>query len=109
MRQIDILGRTYTIEEREKCDDEFMKENDIDGYTDFDSAEIVITKKETVFGKNTTLRHELIHAFLFESGLGFNWEHSTKLGHEETMVDWIATQWTKIKKVFVELGCDKDE
>ena len=50
------------------------------------------------------LRHEIIHAFLAESGLQSNFKHSDEFGHDETMVDWIAIQWHKIEKVFDQLG-----
>ena len=42
-----------------------------------------------------TVRHELVHAFMFESGLGDNVEHKD-LGQEETWVDWFAIQMPKI-------------
>ena len=45
------------------------------------------------------LRHEIIHAFMFESGLGFNFEHKP-FGQDETMIDWFAIQYPKIKKIF---------
>jgi len=41
------------------------------------------------------LRHEIIHAFLSESGLQNNWEHKD-YGHEETTIDWFAIQFYKI-------------
>ena len=50
------------------------------------------------------LRHEIIHAFLNESGLKDNFEHTSHAGHEETMVDWIAIQFPKIATVYKELG-----
>ena len=50
------------------------------------------------------LRHEIIHAFLNESGLKDNFEHVNRMGHEETMVDWIAVQFPKIAAVYKELG-----
>ena len=45
--------------------------------------------------KKEILRHELIHAFLVESGLNRNcgW-------HNEEMVDWLAIQFNKIKDIF---------
>ena len=49
------------------------------------------------------VRHEVIHAFLFESGLHESWHHN-ETGHDETIVDWFATQAPKIYKVFAELG-----
>ena len=53
---------------------------------------------------NKQLRHEIIHAFLSESGLQSNFEHCTKFGHEETMIDWIAVQFPKIYEVYKEVG-----
>ena len=50
------------------------------------------------------LRHEIIHAFLSESGLDCNFEHLKQFGHEETMVDWIAIQFPKIYEVYKEVG-----
>ena len=46
------------------------------------------------------LRHEIIHAFLAESGLQSNYEHYKQFGHEETIVDWVAIQFPKMIKAF---------
>ena len=48
-----------------------------------------------------TLRHEVIHAFMWESGL---WRNARELNGDswsmnEEMVDWIAIQFPKIQKV----------
>ncbi|WP_461218455.1 hypothetical protein [Lapidilactobacillus salsurivasis] len=43
-----------------------------------------------------TLRHELIHAFLYESGLDANSEWA----RNEEIVDWIAIQFPKLQIVF---------
>lgn len=59
-------------------------------------------EKENYF--KASLRHEIIHAFLNESGLKDNFEHAHRMGHEETMVDWIAQQFPKILKVYQQLG-----
>ena len=50
------------------------------------------------------LRHEIVHAFLFESGLSSN-THGIygAWAENEEMVDWIAIQSPKIFKVFQEL------
>lgn len=50
------------------------------------------------------LLHEIIHAFLSESGLSVNFEHCSMFGHEETMVDLIAIQFPKIYDVYKEVG-----
>lgn len=42
------------------------------------------------------IRHELIHAFFFESGLD-------DLARNEQLVDWIAVQFPKMLKAFQEL------
>lgn len=107
--QINILGTPYTIIEADRAEDEFL--NDCDGYCDKTSKKIVITKetKENElenFGlyRNKIMRHEIIHAFLFESGLHENWQHQQ--GHDETYVDWIAAQFPKLQKCFAEAGCE---
>ena len=107
--KLSILGSEWTIEYRNADADPQLEEND--GYTDPSVKLIVIANKRTdctindyKYMQKENLRHEIIHAFLFESGLGFNLEHS-KFGHEETMIDWIAIQFPKMLKVFEEVGC----
>ncbi|HJA90843.1 MAG TPA: hypothetical protein H9948_08655 [Candidatus Jeotgalibaca merdavium] len=45
---------------------------------------------------NKNIRHELIHVFLFESGLGEN----SQWAQNEEMVDWFARQFPKLLKAF---------
>ena len=45
------------------------------------------------------LRHEIIHAYLGESGL----RSSSEWAENEEMVDWFAIQFPKILKTFSEL------
>ena len=47
------------------------------------------------------LRHEIIHAFLFESGLGGDsvW-HVDGQEHPEQTVDWLARQFPKMQAAF---------
>ncbi len=52
-----------------------------------------------------TLRHEIVHAFLYESGLN----NSSDWARNEEIVDWIAVQGLKIVKAWKEAGvlkCD---
>lgn len=99
-----ILGTEYTIIY------EPFEEKGEDGFCDYTSKEIHIRNdNENEVGnfewlKKKQLRHELIHAFLCESGLESNYEHCKQYGHEETMVDWIAIQFPKILNVFQELN-----
>lgn len=106
-RAVNILGTEYTIEELSKEQDEAL--NDCDGYCDKTVRRIVICSKEddcdlgdfSVYQKKV-LRHEIIHAFHFESGIAENFENK-QYGFSETLVDWFAIQSPKIFKVFREL------
>lgn len=108
---VSILGTEYSVylyvSER---DDVILKE--ADGYTDKTSHKIVIADKNVesdlddyaAHTKNV-LRHEIIHAFLFESGLGSCaiW-HTDDQEHPEQLVDWMAAQFPKILKAFQTVG-----
>ena len=107
--KVNILGTEYTITECSEQEDKTLK--DVDGYCDKTTKEIVISipTPDCNLGdwqvyRKKVMRHEIIHAFLFESGLHENFEHKS-WGHEETMVDWIAVQFPKMQKVFEEAGC----
>lgn len=109
MQTVNILGAEYTIEYKNKEDDKALK--DADGYCDKTSRLIVVTNKydecdldNFELHQKHCLRHEIVHAFLFESGLQYNFQHIT-WGHEETTVDWIAAQFPKILKAFQETNC----
>ena len=101
--KVNILGTTYKIKRKN------LKDADVDGWFDGTSKTIVIRKDnynnvgnfEYLMKKQ--LRHEIIHAFLYESGLDCNFEHLQQFGHEETMVDWVAIQFPKIYEVYKEV------
>lgn len=112
--EIKVLGTNYEIISVEETNDNLekyplLKENS--GYTDITTKQIYILKFKTTedtFIKldvlyKKTLRHELVHAFLYESGL-FNNTNSDWAKNEE-VVDWIAIQFEKMLKVFIELQC----
>ena len=108
---VDVLGTEYRMYMGVKeADDEILR--DADGYTDKTSHKIVIADKlkDTDLDDygayvKKVLRHELVHAFLFESGLGgcSAW-HEGDDEHPEQMVDWIAFQFPKILKAFQTVG-----
>ena len=107
--KLNILGSEWNVEYRNVDADPLLKEDD--GYTDPSVRLIVIANKredcsiqDSEYMQRENLRHEIVHAFLFESGLGFNLEHN-EFGHEETMIDWIAIQFPKILEVFKEADC----
>lgn len=47
------------------------------------------------------LRHEVIHAFMYESGLDVRATFDD--GHFEQMVDWIAIQHEKLHAIYQQL------
>lgn len=107
-REIYVLGTKYRIKYRKIEEDKGLE--DADGYIDDTSKEIIIRGENAAKLGNfeelqkQALRHEIIHAFLFESGLGHNMYHSGEYGHEEETVDWFARQAPRIYEAFQELG-----
>lgn len=106
--RVNILGTEYEISGKTKEEDPFLEK--CDGYCDKSSRKIVVLSKDEgsefedfEWYRKKVLRHELIHAFLYESGLHENWTHP-QYGHDETYVDWIAVQFDKVLKVFKEAG-----
>lgn len=63
-------------------------------------------EKEQEAYRRQILRHEIVHAFLNESGLSANASvpQNGWAKHEE-MIDWFAIQSPKIYKVFKKVGC----
>ena len=67
-----------------------------DDPTDFNLEEQSVDQKRV-------LRHEILHAFLFESGLADSSNSADAWAVNEEMVDWFARQSPKIYKVYKEL------
>lgn len=104
---INVLGTEYEIVRPTSEQDKKLKE--IDGYCDNTIHRIVVTGEESddIMDKGNLeavrqkqLRHEIIHAFLFESGLAENSDWALN----EEMVDWIAFQIPKFVKVMQKAG-----
>lgn len=115
---VDILGTPWQIDVRGFEEDPYFKKFHADGYCSNPEKLIVVCDfstdpekdKETSYyqveGMKVVLRHEIVHAYLYESGLA---ESSNRYDgawacHEE-MVDWIAHQARKIAKTFEEAVC----
>lgn len=105
MNTVNVLGQEYKVFYMTKEEDSALGEYS-DGYCNHIEKKIVIrrpdkeeisqlTAKELQELRMKTFRHELIHAFLRESGLG---EESGWAINEE-MVDWFAIQLPKIAKI----------
>lgn len=101
--KVNVLGTVYSIEQSNKVDDLCLET--CSGYCDSSVKKIVINTFQRqhnsledldAFEKQIT-RHELVHAFLNESGLG-----DESWGSNEEIVDWIACQFPKLLKAFEE-------
>ncbi len=111
--QIDVLGTQYTIIRVNHGQDEYMEKMHFGGYCDGNTKKIVVLNLKTVpewteepdavitLKERETIRHELIHAFLNESGLQWNTFPEEKAwAKNEEMVDWFAIQMPKLIKAF---------
>jgi len=113
--KVDVLGTEYTViyrSDEEICARMGVNIGDCGGYCSAAGKEIAIAnlnncddpepEKDAV--RKTNLRHEIVHAFLNESGLGFNANESSCWAKNEEMVDWFAMQGPKIYKAWQEAG-----
>lgn len=110
--KVNILGTDYEIVKGNQKD--YPQLRDCDGYTDTSIKQIVILdcktlekddasiKDLTSYEKKVT-RHEIIHAFLYESGLWVNSNDVEQWAMNEEMIDWLAIQFSKIYKAFKEV------
>ena len=105
---IHALGTPYTVERVKRHEDKLLVASD--GYCDPSVQRIVVddmtaaegdvdAKKDLAGYVKKVLRHELIHAFLAESGLSDN-----SWGENEEIVDWIAIRFPKLLAAFGEAG-----
>lgn len=115
--KINVLGTEYTVTVKKYGDDEVFEYRSIDGYCDGLTKQIVCCDMSTYKGweheaaatieeaQKETLRHEIVHAFFYESGLA---DSSLNLdcawAKNEEMVDWFALQGPKIYKAWREAG-----
>lgn len=106
---IDVLGTDIQILFRKEKNDEKLKS--MVGYFDSSKGLIVVKILEPdgySLGnldryQMEILRHEIIHAFLYKSGLDGSSGYAENWAANEEMVDWFAIQSPKIFKVFREL------
>lgn len=104
---INVLGTPYRVDMVPESEDPKLK--DMDGYMDPSIKRIVVADvnqrpadNESVhnpewFQKNI-VRHELIHAFITESGL------EDAFWHNEDMVRWLAYMFPRLLAAFIEAG-----
>lgn len=104
--KVTILGQDYDVIDGADMSD-YEKLQEVDGYASNTRKEIVIAKfiqeigtdEDVSFIRNHVMRHEVIHAFLDESGM-------RKWSEDELLVDWMAAQLPKMFKVFQSLQCE---
>ena len=107
---VNILGTFYRIEIT--TPDQDVRMADKDGLTDPSTKRILINdfsqvRKEDpadaldnqVWFRDQVLRHEIIHAFLTESGC------VDAFWHTEDMVNWLAYMEPRLHAAFVDAGC----
>jgi len=107
---VDILGAEYAIVIRSEADDKKLEY--CDGYCDWTVKLIAVKKQEReddslhdlALMEKQVLRHEIVHAFLLESGLGHNTIYGGAWAVNEELVDWIALQGPKIYAAWQEAG-----
>ncbi len=108
----NILGTEYNIVIATEKDYPMLKE--VDGYTDTSIKLIVVdacnevtpdSKKDLEMYRKSVIRHEIIHAFLYESGLAENSGSAQAWATNEEMVDWFAIQAPKIMRIFESVDC----
>lgn len=97
---VNILGQPWRVKICSIATEPRLKT--MSGFTDHTSHFIGITdpaEKDTNLDNpvemvKDIMRHEIVHAYMYESGLGDSWEHN--YGQDETIVDWIALQFNKM-------------
>lgn len=110
-KKITVLGQEYKLLKGNENQYPVLK--DANGYVDLYAKKIIIDETfetpESNFKSerpdlalNHLYRHEIIHAFFSESGINYNLSND----EEESLVDWIALQFPKMKKLFAELGVE---
>ena len=101
MREVNILGMLYTV-----CSSTDLMDKGLDGECCYYSKQIKIrpwskmlddtsSDMEKQYRHREVVRHEIVHAFLYESGL-------SEYAQDEQLVDWIAMQFPKIEEAIIQ-------
>jgi hypothetical protein len=117
---IDILGESWQLVfvDPKKKGSGFDDHQGASGYCSPYNRKIVLrevqsrnfpddfTLVDKIHAVNKTLRHEIIHAYLYESGLDGNAFCTTKAWPKnEEMIDWFAIQGPKIVSTWNKVDC----
>ena len=105
---VNVLGTEYRIILTTEKEDPRLKE--LNGCCDQSTKEILIEKdipeddhllRDFEDFRRRVIRHELVHAFLYESGLHEQCYWATN----EEIIDWIAIQLPKMLNVISKVNC----
>lgn len=115
---VDVLGTRYRIEIHKISEDACMKENHFDGYcSEYEKLIVIADVNEEKYFQcsseiekasivKSILRHELVHAFLNESGLSSNTNvFNDSWAKNEELIDWMAIQIPKIVEAYKWCEC----
>lgn len=115
--KLNILGTKYTVTTKKYDEDDAFKKRSICGYCDDLLKCIVICDVSTCEGwenesqeavaaqMRETTRHEIVHAFLSESGLiDSSSDVDGPWAKNEEMIDWFAIQGPKIYAAWKKAG-----
>ena len=108
--KVNILGTEYEILKDSTGTNHKLR--NANGYCETYEKTIVIDNEEKYLNSpdnlnqfhkflDKTIRHEIVHAYLHESGLGANSDWATN----EEIVDWIALQLPKMVSTMKECEC----
>ncbi|MDD2401687.1 MAG: hypothetical protein PHD60_05685 [Clostridia bacterium] len=107
--KINILGTDYEVIKDNPDSNPKLKE--CDGYCEKYSKKIVVqdefpkdnmTAEKLELYRRQILRHEIIHCFMYESGLDTSSIMGNSAELNEELTDWIAIQFSKLLKAFKE-------
>lgn len=107
-KPVNVLGTVYKLHIDNPKQNPKLSE--IEGYCDTSIKDIavdgsgsindILSKYNQLETIQKLIRHEIVHAFLYESGLDVNSDWATN----EELVDWIALQGVKLYKAWKAAG-----
>lgn len=113
--KISVLGVPYTVRCVLSSKDKHLE--DCDGYCDTSTKTIMVRDyteeerrevdalRDLDAYKHKCMRHEIVHAFLYESGLSVNALDDGPWATNEEMVDWLAIQGPKLHAAWIAAKC----
>lgn len=114
--KLEILGTEYTVEVKQYHEDKHFYDNGWGGYCGFFDNCIVLcdlhthpeyadeSEKSITNAQKQCLRHEIVHAFLKESGLCDSANSCECWAINEEMVDWFAAKGKQIYSAWEAAG-----